>query len=252
MPFSIEEDVFALYPGLRVVTVAAHGLGNRGDDERVAKRWEEAWRQAGGLAERYPNAQSHPHVAAWRTSMKRAGVPVREYPSSIEAMLRRAMKGAAPVRINPLVDLLHSVAMEWLVPTGGFDLRTTTDAGPSGDAAAGASVPVELRLSRTGDTFQALDEATSVPVPPGEVSYAAGSTILTRHFVWRQAKQGLIGPESREVLLVAEILPEVATHTPGIAEAVAGELTSRLDEVFGVSAATAVLDAADRSFVWQS
>jgi DNA/RNA-binding domain of Phe-tRNA-synthetase-like protein len=232
--FRIEEEIFRLFPGLRVVGAVVEGVENRDDGGRVAAEWEAAWAEAAGLAERYPNAQSHPHVAAWRESMKRIGVSPRDFPSSIEALLRRAMKGAPPPRINPLVDLLHSISLRFVVPVGGFDL-------------AGIADGLGLRTTRPGDTFRALDADEPEPVEPGEVAYAAGSVVLTRHFVWRQARDGLVEPGSRHVFLVSEILPEVGAET---AERVAGDLSSRVEDLFGAPVRPFALDAERASFEW--
>jgi DNA/RNA-binding domain of Phe-tRNA-synthetase-like protein len=40
------------------------------------------------------------------------GVSGRKFPSSIEALLRRAFKGGEPLRINPLVDFYNAVSLE--------------------------------------------------------------------------------------------------------------------------------------------
>jgi DNA/RNA-binding domain of Phe-tRNA-synthetase-like protein len=145
----------------------------------------------------------------------------------VEALLRRALRGGEPFRINPLVDFYNTVSLRHLVPAGGFDL-------------AGVGERLELRLTRAGDTFLALDSDVEEAVPPGEVAYATGSDVLTRHFVWRQSKQALVGPATRDVLLVAEVLPEVG-------QAAAGEVAEAfgfgLREHFEVDAATFVVDA---------
>src|SRR5437764_9857890 len=104
------------------------------------------------------------------------GVPARDYSSSIESLLRRAMRGGEPFRVNPLVDLLHSVSLRHVVPAGAFDLGAVR-----GD--------VELRPTREGDRFTALDDDRGEPVPTGELAYCDGAVVLTRHVVWRQSRE---------------------------------------------------------------
>ena len=133
---------------------------------------------------------------------------MRHFPTSIEALLRRAMKGGTPFRINPLVDFYNAVSLRHTVPVGGFDLDRVPE-------------PLAVRLTREGDTFSALDGDGSVPVPAGEIAYATGRTVLTRQLMWRQAREGLIHPETRSVFLVSESLPETG---PGVAEAIVDEL----------------------------
>lgn len=150
----------------------------------------------------------------------------------IEAMVRRAGKSDAPFTISPLVDFYNALSLEYLVPAGAFDMD---DLG--GD--------LELRFSREGDTFTALDSSEEIAVPAGEVSYASGSRIVTRHFVYKQAKQGILTENSRNVLFVSEILGELPA---GAAEKVARALEEGLKECFGAETRAAVLDSDHRSF----
>lgn len=233
MRFWIHEDIFERFPGMRIAVAVAHGLDNRREVPEVDAQWRASWDDGRALAQRYPNAQSHPNVAAWRDNLKRAGVSPRDHPSSIEAMLRRAMKGAPAFSINPVVDFLHSVSMRWLVPTGGFDLARVSE--------------IALRPTVAGDTFTALDDDAAVEVEPGEVAYADGDVVLTRHFVWRQAKAALIGRDTTDVFLVSEVLREVGGH---VADEVAGALADGMRRHFGADARTWVLDAGALAAEW--
>lgn len=125
----------------------------------------------------------------------------------------------------------------------------STSSGSAGTTRSCAADDIALRTTRPGDEFHALDADHAVPVAPGEVAYAAGNVVLTRHFVWRQARDGLVEHDSRDVLLVSEILPALGD---GAAEHVALDLSARLHELFGVRARMFTLDAGDRSFEWQT
>lgn len=228
MEFIAEPAIFERFPGLRLAVAVAQGVDNRAARPAVAARWRDAWDTAGREAAPYGNAQSHPRVRPWRERFRVQGISGKEFPSSAEALLRRALKGGEPFAINPLVDFYNSVSLRHAVPAGGFDL----------DHVAG---PLELRLTRAGDHFTALDEDAPLPVPPGEVAYADGPTILTRHFVWRQARTALITPATRSVFLVSEILGEVG---PDTADAVLADLRDGLATFFGVTPLyAALLDA---------
>ena len=189
---------------------------------------------AASAAASFGNAQSHPRVRPWRERFQAMGVSGKEFPSSIEALLRRAMKGGTPFSINPLVDWYNTLSLRHVVPAGAFDLAALAE-------------PLELRLSRAGDTFTSLDAEEPLAVPPGEVSYASGSVILTRHFVWRQAKMGLVTPATRDVFLVSEVLDEVGRK---VAAAVAEDFRAGLRDYFGVEFQTFVLDAQARMIAW--
>ena len=219
---TIAPQVFDAIPGLRVVVVVADDIG-AGDDGRVDSLWRQAWSRV-NASFGFANAQSHPHVQSWRAAMKAAGASHKEFPTSIEALVRRALKSAQPFHVNPRVDFYNAVSLEHVVPAGAYDL----DSLPA---------PLELRLTRHGDTFQALDAAIDEAVPAGEVAYACGSQVLTRHLVWRQSRLGLVTSRTRSALFLSEILP---AHED-IAEPVRQSLSAGLRELFGASVYSDVL-----------
>lgn len=233
MQFLISPDIFARFSGIRLAVVVAHGIDNQHTPTTIADQWQSVWNEA-QAAKQYGNAQSHPHVRPWREHFRALGISSKDFPSSIEALLRRALKGGEPFSINALVDFYNAVSLRYVVPVGGFDI----------DQLHG---PLELRLTQEGDTFTALGEQTFVPVPAGEVAYADGQTVLTRHFVWRQAQTGLIAPSTRSVFLVSEILGEVGQD---VAEAVLADLHTGVQTLFNVPAQTFLLDSRNPAASW--
>jgi DNA/RNA-binding domain of Phe-tRNA-synthetase-like protein len=246
MRFRVEPEIFAAFPGMRIAVAVATDLDNGAARPAVTAWWGEAWRAAGAAGAVYGNAQSHPRVQPWRERFRAHGVSPKDFPSSIEAMLRRALRGGEPFAINPLVDFYNAVSLHHVVPVGGFDL-------------AGIVGPLELRRSREGDRFTALDAAEPVAVPPGEVAYADGSTILTRHFVWRQARTALIGAGTRSVVLVSEVLEGGSAGGAGgagstgrteVVEEVLEDLVEGMRRFFRVRARGWVVDEATPEIAW--
>ncbi len=233
MEFVVAPEIFERFPGMRIAVAVAHGVDNAGDRPALAEEWRAAWASAAEAAA-HGNAQSHPRVRPWRERFRAIGVSGKEFPSSIEAMLRRAMKGGEPFRINPLVDFYNAVSLRHVVPAGGFDL----------DQLRG---PLELRLSRDGDHFTALDADAPIPIPPGEIAYLDGRTVLTRHFVWRQARMGLITPATRSVVLLSEIPGEVGED---VARQVLADLAAGLRDHFGAALSACTVDVASPSCSW--
>lgn len=234
MHFPVAPDIFDRFPHMRLAVVVAEGLENQNIPVDIATQWQAAWKGTPQAAALYGNAQSHPRIRPWREHFQALGVSSKAFPSSIEALLRRALKGGEPFSINALVDFYNTVSLRHVVPVGGFDL----------DQLHG---PLELRLTREGDTFTALGEQTAVRVPAGEVAYAYEQTILTRHFVWRQAQTGLITPCTRSVFLVSEILDEVGKN---VAEAVLTDLRTGVETSFNVKASPFLLDVHNPVATW--
>jgi DNA/RNA-binding domain of Phe-tRNA-synthetase-like protein len=233
MRFVVQPEVFARFPGIRIAAATASGLDNRAPRPQVEVGWRAAWATAMSAAQ-YGNAQSHPCVKLWREQFTAMGVSGKEFPSSVEALLRRALKGGEPFVINPLVDWYNTISLRHLVPAGAFDL-------------ADIHGTLELRLTQPGDTFTSLDADVPLAVPPGEVAYADGHIILTRHFVWRQARSGLVTPETRDVVLVSEVLGEVGAEA---AAAVVADFQRGLREYFGLDSQGWIVDAAHPAVDW--
>lgn len=234
MQFNVHPEIFDRFPGLNLPVAVAHGIGNQAGRPQLEEDWRKTWADAAAKAAVYGNTQSHPHVQPWRERFREQGVSGKQFPSSIEALLRRALKNNDPFHINPLVDFYNTISLRYIVPAGGFDL----------DQIHG---PLELRLSRGGDTFMALDEDGSQAVPPGEVAYADGQTILTRHFVWRQAKTALITQSTRSVFLVSEVLGELGSE---VAEKVLNDLSTGLQAYFDVTTEAFMVDERHPTISW--
>ena len=80
------------------------GIGTSSDKTAVERVLLEGWENAAKAASAYGNPQSYPNIIPWVERMKAMGAPRKKFPSSIEAMVRRAGKGGEPFRISPVVD----------------------------------------------------------------------------------------------------------------------------------------------------
>jgi DNA/RNA-binding domain of Phe-tRNA-synthetase-like protein len=156
------------------------------------------------------------------------GISGRKFPSSIESLLRRAFKGGDPPLINPLVDFYNAVSLRHVVPAGGFDLGEIDQA-------------LELRLTRAGDAFHPLDGSAPESVGEGEVAYASGAEILTRHFVYKQSSQALLTDSTTSLFLVSEVLGDVEAGG-GVANAVLEDFARGLQRHFGAEPATFIVE----------
>ncbi len=233
MRFSVTPELFAAFPNMQIIAVLAVGVENSTARPGLTNEWQNVWEKA-AAAQAYGNSQSHPRVSPWRSAFQRLRFSGKKFPSSIEALLRRALKGGSPFSINPMVDFYNTVSLKHVVPAGGFDV-----------AALGEHL--ELRLTVDGDHFQALDDQQQSDVPAGEVAYASGNAVLTRHFVWRQARRGLITNGTEAALLVSEVLGEIGEE---VVSAVQAEILSGLELYFGVRGQARRLDSTSREASW--
>src|SRR4051812_16735070 len=129
--FTIAADLRAVFPqvfalALRVSDLDAASLGQTTEGlERASEQFRQSLPADAAIAEL-------PEVRVWREAYAVAGVKPSKYRSSIEALLRRAAKGAVPP-VLPLVDLYNAVSLRHRVPLGAADADLLRD-------------PVALRL----------------------------------------------------------------------------------------------------------
>lgn len=235
MRFDVEPKIFEMFPGLRLAVTVAFDLNTDAVPPALADNWQRAWTAAPDALADYPDRQSHPRIKAWRHAWKQIGVSSKKFPSSVESLLKRALKGGEPFSIHPIVDFYNTVSLEHLAPAGAFDLAGT----PEG---------IALRLTQPGDTFQALDQNAPEPTPEGETAYATGSTVLTRHFVWKQSQEALVAPTTRDVFLVSEILGDLPD---GVAPAIVRDFEEGLRTWFGTEGRSFIVDAGNNAVEWE-
>jgi DNA/RNA-binding domain of Phe-tRNA-synthetase-like protein len=234
MAFVVDQAVWDLFPGTRLVVAYGEGLDNRAERPVIRESLMEEQRR---LKQSWPyqNAQSHPAVAAWREAFRRMGVSGKQFPSSIEALCRRVLAGGEVARISPLVDFYNALSLACVVPVGGWDL----------DGLHGQDIV--LRRTVGGEPFRELGQPETTPVGAGEVAYLDAHEVITRHFVWRQSDTGKMLPATRRFFLVSEVLPEAG---PDAAARVERAMLTGLQNHFGVAAQSAVLDAGERTWAW--
>lgn len=189
--FTLSSDVRMAFPEAQIRLVTARGLRN-------ANSWPEAEAALRGLEEDLaagkwtPFGEQDRQVLSWHEAFRKFGTNPRRSRSSLDALSRRMAKSGLAPRINGAVDAYNSVSIGFGTPAGAFDLSRL-----SGE--------VMIRTAVAGDAFTPLGEPEVTEEPrPGEVVYAMGSQVLTRHWNHRDCDQTKVGVDSREVVFVLE------------------------------------------------
>ncbi len=185
--FEISGDILERHPTymVGVVYALASGPPPREKAAVIQRALREAseslpWRIGGS------GLRQHPAIQAWEQAFESEGVNPSRYPPSIAALAERALRGESIPSINPAADISNLISLKHLLPVGAHDLNRLP-----GD--------IQVRLSRGGDTFTGPDGAEEA-VPAGEPVYATDNNIRTRRWVWRQARNAMVGSDSRTVL----------------------------------------------------
>jgi DNA/RNA-binding domain of Phe-tRNA-synthetase-like protein len=188
MVFTVDERLFDLFPGLAVGVLVCHVDNFNYGDDRLESILD---RIRSGFS--YEKPQDHPHVKAWRLAFGKVGLSPAKYQSSIESLLRRALKGGPFPRVNPIVDLYNAMSLEYLVPIGGHDLT-----------------PLDGRLflgfAEGGEPFTPIDGGEPEKAEKGEVVYKDDKDVLTRRWVWRQSNKDKVTPQTRSIFIPIDIM----------------------------------------------
>lgn len=196
MQLRVAPEIFDLYPELRLGALVLSGIDNSGQhdelDGLLRDAQTEVRQKLAGVT-----LSEHPNIVPWREAYRAFGVKAKQYPSSIENLLKRVLKGEELRSINPLVDLYNVVSLRHLMPVGGEDL----------DALRG-----DLRLRIAGEDEPAvhlLGDSEAKAPKPGEVMYADDAGAVCRRFNWKEADRSKLTEQTQRAVLVVEALPPV-------------------------------------------
>ncbi len=185
MKYSIDPFIFEKNPSTCFGIVVALGLKNsittEADNQRL-KYSEELVRKE------IPEDQlkSTPAIMIYREALKNVDINGNKYMNSVEAMIKRLVKGGSLPRINGLVDLCNAVALKHMVSLGAHDLRDIHE-------------DLCVRLSVEGDKFLPFGEKEYEALSAGEVVFTSGDIVQTRQWLWRQSQLGMIDLDSTNI-----------------------------------------------------
>jgi DNA/RNA-binding domain of Phe-tRNA-synthetase-like protein len=230
MFFSIQKELFNLLPDLTIGMVAAKGLDNthpsKEIDDLLTQAIEELKRNS-----IIDKVQEHPKIKPWRTTFSKLGISGSKFPSSIESMARRILKGDSFPKINPLVDFYNSVSLRHVVPMGGHDLDTLEG-------------NIHLRFAEGREPFTPMGGGETMVVPKGELIYCDDREVLTRNWVWRQCEKDKVTEETKNIFIPIDVLGEVGRER---ADEIIQELSQLIPKYFGGTLFSAILTS-DNSY----
>ena len=225
MLFSIQKGLFDILPDLTIGMVVARDV----DNTHPSKEIDDLLTQAVGEVKKNfvgDKAQDHPRIKPWRTAFSKLGISGSKFPSSIESMARRILKGDPFPKINPLVDLYNSVSLRFLVPMGGHDLDTIEG-------------NIHLQFAEGWEPFSPMGGGETTTVPKGELVYRDDQEVLTRNWVWRQCEKDKAMEKTRNIFIPIDVLGEVGRER---ADEIISELSRLIPKYLKGTHFSAVLD----------
>lgn len=226
MKLKIEPKIFEQYPDVLLGVVVLHNIDNKGEGEGLSQALREAEKLAVEKVGDIPVVE-HPNIVSWREAYRKFGAKPKDYPSSIENLIRRILKGEQVRHINKLVDVYNVISLRHLVPVGGED----TD-----------KIKGDVLLTFAGDNEQAiflLGEKEARPPYANEVIYKDENGSICRRWNWKEADRTKLTEETRDAFMVIEGLPPVGREQ---IQTALSELSEMLKKYCNCEVATTILD----------
>jgi DNA/RNA-binding domain of Phe-tRNA-synthetase-like protein len=230
MNLVITDTIFDEFPELILGVVILHNIDNSQNRAEIAEMLRQAEAALPGKFGGTPIIE-HPYIATWREAYRKFGAKPKDYPSSIENLTRRVLKGSAIGHINNLVSLYNTISLRYILPVGGEDLD---------------KIVSDVLLTRAGDNEPAvflLGEKEARAPRAGEILYKDEAGAICRRWNWKEADRTKLTEETKNAFLVIESLPPVPRDT---VETAIRELADLVQRFCGGTISTAVLDKGNR------
>jgi DNA/RNA-binding domain of Phe-tRNA-synthetase-like protein len=211
--YSISPEIFARFPGYVRGVVIAHGVTNGPSPAELVQMLRDAEESVRARVNPEQVAEE-PRIKSWREAYRAFGAKPSEFRSSVEAMVRRVLRGDQLPSISALVDLGNVMSLRHLLPAGAHAIDLLND-------------DIELRFATGKEDFVAFgSEELEHPIA-GEVVFVEGNTVLTRRWTWRQGNHTLTLPETTAIEFNVDGLPPVTQDEVETACAEVEELIQR-------------------------
>ncbi len=185
MKFKVHPEVFSVLPTCCFGVVVASGLDNKSIHREITALLENSIKD---IRERLQdmNIRELSEIAVYRNAFQTLGYNPNKFMCSIEALVKRILKGGSFPMINTVVDLGNAISLKYVLPIGAHDLKASND-------------DIEIRFSMPRDTFIPFGAEEPESVDTGELVYARGKDIKTRKWIWRQGISGMITENTTDV-----------------------------------------------------
>lgn len=197
----VSDELLEWFPDLRIEFITAVGLDNTTawSDADAAIDALEADAAAGNL----PGiGEDNPAIVSWHEAYRSFGTNPRRIRPSVDALQRRLGRHGRLPRINGAVNAYNAASVLFCVPAGAFDLDQL-------------AARVDIRFATRQDRFTPLGEPDKVETPnPGEVVYAQGTDVLTRHWNHRDAHHTRVHETTRSAVFMLECISSVISSEP--------------------------------------
>jgi|GEM_PF-24683 len=205
MAIVVDAEIWQKFPDLKIGVLVAKGISNSGSESLQVLRASEKLAQ-----KQYGEADLNEvsKLQDWREAYRSFGYKPAKARCSVDALLRRVVKGKELPDISPLVNLYNSISLKHSVPAGADDL----------DQVEGT---VRLTFAKGDETFAAIGAQEREMPLTGEVIYRDDVEVTCKAWNYRECDKTKITNETKNAALVIE----------GLEHTTLAEVASALNEL---------------------
>ncbi len=185
MKYTINPEVFELSPNLRFGIIIAKELTNTETSPKETERLRNAEENVRKII-KPEELKAQPIIRGYRLVIENAGINPNKFVNSMEAMMKRVLKGGQLPTINSLVDLCNAISIENQVSLGGHDLADIDD-------------DLSVCFTKGNEKFLPFGAEEYEQVEAGELVFTSGKVVQTRKWVWRQSELGKMTLDTHDV-----------------------------------------------------
>ena len=190
MKVKIADRISEKYPELKIGVVVARGIDNSKKSEEIQKRVREI--EAKTREEITPEEIVEiPVIARWREIYKSFGAKPGKFRNSVEALVKRVVRGDEIYKINALVDIYNLISVKHVMTVGGEDLEKI-----EGD--------LILDFAKGNEEFIPLGSKENDSPWEGEVVYKDNKGVICRCWNWREAERTKLTKNTKNAVVVIE------------------------------------------------
>ncbi len=198
----IAPEILQKYPGAHVGWLCADVIV-RDESSHVENLKAEMARAVAERGLEAATLSKHPRIDSWRRIYSAMGVKPSSYKCSLEALLRRVLKGQGLWNVSSVVDCYNCISVMSMMPMGAHDMESL-----EGD--------LELRFGRKGDVFLPLGSGEKVvQVKEHHIVYADNTKICCWLWNHRDNRQCAVTPSTRRAIFIVDAAEEKDAHDIG-------------------------------------
>lgn len=198
MQFKIDPAIFSNNPGLHIGLIVIKDVNNTGSYPEITEKLRSSEQNICSKMNT-DTFKEHPHIAAMQEAHRRFGNNPNKFPPSVQALVKRILKGGQLPSINPLVDIYNIVSLSHVLCAGCEDLDIC-----QGD--------IQLTYAIGTEDFTPLGETENDPPQEGEIVYKDDYGVICRKLNWREGGRTALTESTKNALLVLEALPPASVE----------------------------------------